>query len=133
MNHNQRLALLKDFSAAWNNHDVDALMACMHPECIFETVAGDEVCGSRIIGAAAVRDAFINTFKSFPDAKWLNGKHWLTADLEHGISETTFSASSPDGGLIEANMVDVFSFKDDKILVKNAFRKNRPVQNKLDV
>ena len=26
----------------------------------------------------------------------------------------------------EARMVDVFTFKDGKILVKNAFRKNRP-------
>lgn len=35
---------------------------------------------------------------------------------------------SREGGKIEANMVDVFTFKDGKILVKNAFRKNRPVQ-----
>ncbi|MDR3041779.1 MAG: nuclear transport factor 2 family protein, partial [Acinetobacter pittii] len=113
---------------AWNKHDVEQLMDCMHPDCCFETVAGDEVYGTRIQGHEAVRQAFENTFKSFPDAQWLNGKHWLSEDALYGVSETTFTASTPEGGKIEANMVDVFTFKDGKILVKNAFRKNRPVQ-----
>ncbi|AXQ22365.1 nuclear transport factor 2 family protein [Acinetobacter wuhouensis] len=130
MENNQRLALLKKFSKAWNEHDVETLMACMHEDCIFETVAGDDVYGQRISGFTAVREAFSKTFTSFPDAQWLNGQHWLSADQQRGISETTFVATAPDGGLIEANMVDVFTFKDDKILIKNAFRKNRPVQKK---
>lgn len=128
MNPNQLLVLLKNFSTAWNNHDVDALMDCMHPDCCFETVAGDDVYGTRICGLEAVREAFSNTFKFFPDAQWLNGQHWLTEDQQRGISETTFTATAANGGLIEANMVDVFTFKEGKILVKNAFRKNRPVQ-----
>lgn len=122
------LTLLKDFSTAWNNHDVDVLMACMHPDCIFESVAGEDIYGTRICGLEAVREAFSNTFKSFPDAQWLNGKHWLSENQQQGISETTFRATTVDGGLIEANMVDIFTFKDGKILIKNAFRKNRPVQ-----
>jgi ketosteroid isomerase-like protein len=100
----------------------------MHPECRFETVAGDDVFGTRIEGLDAVRQAFSNTFQSFPDAQWRNGKHWISDNAEFGISETTFTATTADGGWIEANMVDVFTFKDGKILVKNAFRKNRPVQ-----
>ncbi|AMO42158.1 DUF4440 domain-containing protein [Acinetobacter pittii] len=128
MNQAQLLQLITDFSTAWNKHDVEQLMDCMHPDCCFETVAGDEVYGTRIQGHEAVRQAFENTFKSFPDAQWLNGKHWLSEDALYGVSETTFTASTPEGGKIEANMVDVFTFKDGKILVKNAFRKNRPVQ-----
>lgn len=123
------LQLLHTFSQAWNNHDVEQLMSCMHPDCCFETVAGDEVYGSRIQGADAVRSVFGNTFKTFPDAQWRNAKHWISADGELGISETTFTASTANGGWIEANMVDVFTFKDGKILLKNAFRKQRPVQN----
>lgn len=129
MSQSQLLQLLHTFSQAWNTHDVEQLMSCMHPDCCFETVAGDEVYGSRIQGADAVRSVFSNTFKTFPDAQWRNAKHWISADGELGISETTFTASTADGGWIEANMVDVFTFKDDKILLKNAFRKQRPVQN----
>ncbi|ENX61545.1 MULTISPECIES: nuclear transport factor 2 family protein [Acinetobacter] len=128
MNPTQLLQLITDFSNAWNKHDVEALMVCMHHDCCFETVAGSDVFGTRIQGYDAVRQAFENTFRSFPDAQWLNAKHWLSEDAQFGISETTFTATVPDGGHIEANMVDVFTFKDGKILIKNAFRKNRPVQ-----
>ena len=33
------LKLLDDFAAAWNRHDVDGLMACMAPDCVFEAAA----------------------------------------------------------------------------------------------
>ena len=128
MNQNALLELLNTFSQAWNAHDVEQLMSCMHPDCCFETVAGDEVYGTRIQGMTAVRDVFSQTFRTFPDAQWRNSKHWISADGQSGISETTFTATSPEGGQIEANMVDVFQFKEGKILLKNAFRKNRPVQ-----
>ncbi|MBJ9424581.1 nuclear transport factor 2 family protein [Acinetobacter seifertii] len=128
MNPTQLLQLITDFSSAWNKHDVEGLMSCMHHDCCFETVAGNEVYGTRIQGFDAVRQAFENTFLSFPDAQWLNGKHWLSGDAQFGISETTFTATTLDGEKIEANMVDVFTFKDGKILIKNAFRKSRPVQ-----
>ena len=36
------------------------------------------------------------------------------------------SARQTDGTRIEARMVDVFTFRDGKIAVKNAFRKDRP-------
>ena len=103
MNPTQLLQLLTNFSNAWNKHDVEALMACMHHDCCFETVAGSEVFGTRIQGFDAVKQAFENTFQSFPDAQWLNGKHWLSDDAQFGISETTFTATAPDGGHIEAN------------------------------
>ena len=122
------LDLLNTFSQTWNAHDVEQLMACMHPDCCFETVAGDEVYGTRIQGIDAVRQVFGQTFETFPDAQWRNAKHWISADGESGISETTFTATTAENGRIEANMVDVFQFKDGKILLKNAFRKNRPVQ-----
>ncbi|RQL67004.1 DUF4440 domain-containing protein [Acinetobacter pittii] len=129
MNQAQLLQLITDFSTAWNKHDVEQLMDCMHPDCCFETVAGDEVYGTRIQGHELFVKHLKITFKKFfLDAQWLNGKHWLSEDALYGISETTFTASTPEGGKIEANMVDVFTFKDGKILVKNAFRKNRPVQ-----
>lgn len=128
MNKTTLLHLLDRFSQAWNAHDIEQLMQCMHAECCFETVAGDDVYGSRIQGQAAVREVFSSTFSSFPDAQWRNAKHWISDDGQSGISETTFTATTADGGWIEANMVDVFTFKEGKILIKNAFRKNRPVQ-----
>ena len=114
---------LEAFSAAWNAHDIDGLMSFMTDDCVFETVAGPEVFGSRFVGATAVRTAFESAWKNFPDAQWLNGKHVVSGD--HGVSEWTFVGTGLDGKRIEANGVDIFTFRDGKILVKNAFRKNR--------
>ncbi|HEY4068384.1 MAG TPA: nuclear transport factor 2 family protein, partial [Burkholderiaceae bacterium] len=35
------------FSAAWNRHDIDALMSFMSPDCVFQTAAGPDACGTR--------------------------------------------------------------------------------------
>jgi len=115
---------LAAFSDAWNRHDVDALMSFMHADCVFETAGGPLACGARHEGTAAVRKAFEAAWGAFPDAQWRNGKHWVAG--ERGVSEWTFTGTAPDGTRVEANGVDLFVFKDGKILVKNAFRKDRP-------
>jgi len=124
MNNAVNIQTLEAFSQAWNDHDIEALMSFMHDDCVFETVAGDQVCGNRIEGRDAVRTAFQAAWENIPDAQWRNGRHWVSGD--RGVSETTFTGTQKDGTRIEANMVDLFTFRDGKILVKNAFRKNRP-------
>lgn len=116
--------MLAAFADAWNRHDIDGLMSFMHEDCVFETVAGPEAYGSRHVGPQAVRRAFAAAWENVPDAQWRNGTHWVAGD--RGVSESTFTGTQADGTRIEANMVDLFVFRDGKILVKNAFRKNRP-------
>lgn len=115
---------LQAFSDAWNRHDLEKLMSFMHRECVFETAAGPEAHGKRHEGPEAVGRAFAAAWSTFPDAQWLNGRHWVTGD--RGVSEWTFVGTSADGSRIEADGVDIFTFKDGKILVKSAFRKDRP-------
>lgn len=124
------IATLQAFSAAWNRHDLTALMSFMHEDCIFETVAGPEACGTRHQGAAAVAKAFAAAWTNFPDARWLNDRHFVAGD--QGVSQWTFCGTAPDGTRIEADGVDVFTFKDGKIFVKNAYRKDRPRLPPLD-
>jgi len=116
---------LAAFADAWNRHDIDALMSFMSEDCVFETVGGPDRWGSRHVGREAVRTAFAAAWQNFPDAQWRDGKHWVAGD--RGVSESTFTGTAADGSRVEADMVDVFTFKDGKIHVKNAFRKQRPV------
>lgn len=115
---------LQAFADAWNAHDIDALMRFMHDDCVFETAAGPDACGARHLGREAVRKAFAAAWQNFPDAQWRNARHLVAG--ERGISEWTFTGTAADGSRIEANGVDVFTFRDGKILVKNVFRKDRP-------
>ena len=115
---------LSAFSDAWNRHDVDALMTFMTDDCVFETAAGPDACGARHVGLDAVRTAFESAWKNFPDAQWRNGSHFVAGD--RGVSEWLFTGTAADGTRVEANGVDLFTFRQGKIAVKNVFRKDRP-------
>lgn len=115
---------LAKFGEAWNRHDIEALMSFMADNCEFHAVAGPDLMGRSFIGREAVREGFQLAWQTFPDAAWLDGVHFVCGD--RGVSETTFKGTKADGSRIEARMVDVFTFVDGKIAVKNAFRKDRP-------
>ena len=117
-------ATLEAFSAAWNAHDVDALMRFMTDDCVFQTAAGPDACGTRIAGTEAVRKAFAAAWQAVPDAQWRNGVHFVHGDF--GTSQWTFTGTAADGSRIETDGIDVFTFKDGKIALKNVFRKTRP-------
>jgi ketosteroid isomerase-like protein len=115
---------LASFSAAWNRHDIDSLMSFMSDDCVFQTAAGPDSCGTRHEGPAAVRAAFESAWLNFPDAQWLNDRHFVNQNF--GVSEWTFTGTASDGSRVEADGLDIFTFRDGKIQLKNAFRKNRP-------
>lgn len=117
-------ATLEAFSAAWNAHDIDALMSFMSEDCVFQTAAGPEACGTRIAGPEAVRKAFAAAWQAVPDAQWENGVHFVHGDF--GTSQWTFTGTAADGSRIETDGIDVFTFKNGKIALKNVFRKARP-------
>jgi steroid delta-isomerase-like uncharacterized protein len=118
------IELLQAFNDAWNRHDIEALMGFMADDCAFHGVAGPELLGRSFIGREAVREGFQLAWQTFPDAQWVDGDHFVVGD--RGVSESTFRGTRADGARIEARMVDVFTFRDGKIAVKNSYRKNRP-------
>jgi steroid delta-isomerase-like uncharacterized protein len=115
---------LQAFADAWNRHDVDSIMTFMSADCIFESSAGPDVCGSRYVGREAVRNGFAQVLATFPDAHWGNARHVVFGDK--GLSEWTFTGTRADGTRVEVNGCDLFTFKDGKIALKNSYRKNRP-------
>ena len=116
--------MLADFAAAWNRHDIDALMSFMADDCEFHAVAGPDLLGRSFKGRDAICDGFQLAWQTFPDAAWLDGVHFVCGD--RGVSESTFRGTRADGSIIEARMVDIFTFRNGKIAIKNAFRKDRP-------
>lgn len=114
---------LAAFGEGWNRHDVDYLMTFMAEDCVFETSAGKEVCGTRYAGREAVREGFARVFKMFPDVQFKDARHFVAGD--RGVSEWVFAGTTVEGKKVEVQGVDVFTFRDGKIAVKASYLKNR--------
>jgi ketosteroid isomerase-like protein len=116
--------LLEAFADAWNRHDANALMFFMTPDCVFESSAGPDICGTRHQGAEAVRAGYVQVWTTFPDAHWGSARHLVCGD--RGVSEWTFTGTGSDGARVEVHGCDLFTFRDGKIALKDSYRKNRP-------
>ncbi|HEY3067769.1 MAG TPA: nuclear transport factor 2 family protein [Methylomirabilota bacterium] len=111
------------FTKGWNGHDVDVLMTFMSEDCIFESVAGPEVCGTRHVGHDRVREAFARIFTAFPDVHFRDARHFVAGD--RGVSEWVFAGTASNGKRTEVQGCDVFTFDGGKIAVKSSYFKNR--------
>lgn len=117
---------LSDLFDAFNKHDIENIMNYFDKDCVFYAVAGDEVFGTTICGADAIADAFRGVWGAMSDATWTHDNHFISGD--NAVSEWTFTGTQADGKRIDARGVDIFKIKNGKIISKNAFRKQRPLQ-----
>jgi len=102
---------------------VDYLMTFMADDCVFEISAGPDPWGKRFVGKDAVREGFAGVFKRFPDVHFGEARHFVSGD--RGLSEWLFTGTTTDGKKVEVTGCDVFTFKGDKIAVKNSYLKTR--------
>jgi ketosteroid isomerase-like protein len=118
------IAILDGFASAFNAHDADKIVSYMTDDCIFEASAGPDADGEKFVGKEAVKKAFEDIFKNYPDAKWNNPHHFISGN--RAVSEWIFTGTKPDGSKVEVMGCDLFTFRDGKIFIKNSYRKNRP-------
>ncbi|PTX48255.1 nuclear transport factor 2 family protein [Gemmobacter lutimaris] len=116
---------LKATFDAFNRHDIDAVMTHFAEDCVFTTVGGSEVFGTRIEGRDAIAQAFVAVWTAMPDAEWADHRHFVCGD--RAVSEWTFRGTDAEGRRTEAQGVDLFTLRDGKLVMKQAFRKQRPV------
>lgn len=116
---------LKATFDAFNRHDIAAVMTHFAEDCVFTTVGGPEVFGTRIEGRAAIAKAFAAVWTAMPDAEWADHRHFVFGD--RAVSEWTFRGTDAEGRRTEAQGVDLFTLRDGKLVMKQAFRKQRPV------
>lgn len=109
---------------AFNRHEIEAVMEHFAEDCVFYTVGGSEVFGTRIEGRKAIADAFVAVWTGMPDATWDRHSHFVCGD--RGVSEWTFRGTDASGMRVEAEGADLFTIRDGKIVVKQALRKQRP-------
>ena len=77
---------LKTFAAAWNAHDLDAIMKSMSDECVFRSSDGTESQGQE-----AVRAVFQDVLESVQDIRFVDDEHFASGD--RGLSEWTLTGT----------------------------------------
>ena len=118
-----KLAVLRDITAAFDAHDLDRIMGHFVDDCLFEAPRGAEAHGRRVEGREAVRAAFADRFAGIPDVRYTDDSHFVAGD--HGVSEWLLSGTTVEGQRIEVRGCDIWTFRGDRIAVKNSFWKIR--------
>ena len=116
----ETLATIERFNEAFNRHNVDAIMALMTDDVIFEST-GPAPDGARVVGQAAVRAAWEDLFRASPSAHFAAEDVFAAGDRCTVCWRYLFDRDDPNGGHIRG--VDVFRVRDGKVAEKFAYVK----------
>jgi ketosteroid isomerase-like protein len=113
------LEAVERFNDAFNRHDVDAVMAAMTDDCVFESTAPP--LGERHAGPRAVRAAWEEFFGSTPSAHFDSEDIIATGD--RCVVQWRFTWANDDGSVGAVRGVDVIRVRDGKVAEKFAYVK----------
>jgi ketosteroid isomerase-like protein len=113
------LAAVKNFNAAINRHDLDAVMNAMTSDCVFENT-NPPPDGGRFEGATAVRAFWQKFFTANPDALFDAEDIFATGD--RCVVRWVYRKTK-EGKPWHLRGVDVFKVKDGKVSEKLAYVK----------
>jgi steroid delta-isomerase-like uncharacterized protein len=116
----QYTSLLYTFNSAFNRHDVDAMMALMTEDCVFENTYPPPD-GTRYQGQQAVSRFWQEFFRSSPGAQIAIEDQFI--NHERGVQRWIYTWTDAAGAAGYVRGVDVFQFRDGKIAEKLSYVK----------
>src|SRR5450631_4587146 len=111
---------LARFSAAFDSGEVNAIMARMTDDCVFEST-GPSPDGQRHVGHAAVRAVWEQFFRETKDPKFTDEDTFLSGD--RACVRWRFTWTSDDGSEGHVRGVDVIRFRDGLVSEKLSYVK----------
>jgi hypothetical protein len=108
------LAAVQRFNTAFGAKDVDAIMAAMTPDCVFEDTAPPD--GRRHVGADAVRAAWQSLFSGSPNAQF-------TVEELLPMQDRVVQRWRYDWGDGHVRGVDLFTVRDGRVAEKLSYVK----------
>jgi ketosteroid isomerase-like protein len=108
------------FNAAWGRGDIETLMAFMATDCVYSASVGPEP-GRTYRGRDEVRRGFLELLAYDADAEGAEGECWVAGD--RGVATWSYTSTADDGTSTTVRGCDLFVFRGDEIVIKDAFRK----------
>ena len=114
------LSVVEQFNEAFSRHDVDAIMALMTDDCVFENTfpAPD---GERYVGKHDVRAFWERFFHNTPSAHFETEDQFATDD--RCAVRWRYTWRNPDGQQGHIRGVDIFRIRDGKVAEKLSYVK----------
>ena len=116
---NETLAAVDAFNAAFNRHEVEAVMALMTDDCVFENT-GPAPDGTRYEGQTAVRAAWDDFFAASPTDAFVAEETFANGDRCVVRWRYQWNAADPAA---HVRGVDVIRVRDGKVAEKLAYVK----------
>ena len=127
MNGPELQALIDRYNAAWNAHDVDAIVSMHTEDSVFE----NHVTGDRNVGRDEIARAIGGIFSVFPDLSFETRRSYVRDDLvvqewtARGTHEGTMMRSGievpPTGRKVEYKGMDVIPIRDGLVARKDVY------------
>jgi steroid delta-isomerase-like uncharacterized protein len=117
---------IERYNAAWNDHDLDAIVAMHAPDMVFENhTAGESA------SAAAVREHISSIFRTWPDIRFrtrrvyardgLIVQEWTATATHSRTMRRGDLVAEPTGKSIEWEGLDIIPFEDGLIKRKDVY------------
>ena len=115
------------YGAAWNRHDVDAILAMHTEDSVFE----NHTSGGKGVGKAAIREILEGVFAAFPDLQFEARRTYVRDDLvtQEWTATGTLSVPytrgpttvQPTGRKVSWQGVDVIPFAGNRVARKDVY------------
>lgn len=112
--------VLERFAKAWEAWDLDAIMACLAADAVFEST-GPAPDGVRVEGAAAIRAHWQEMFDNTRDARFRFEESFTAGD--RAAARWRFDWRNEDGSDGHVRGVDVLRVRDDLVVEKLSYVK----------
>lgn len=112
------LDVVERFIASVGRHDVDAILASMTDDAVYENF-GEDVDRGRHEGHESIGKAFAAVFAAYPDCA--SDTDELFASGDKCCYCWTMRWTEPDGSAASSSGTDVFTVRDGKVALKRTF------------
>ena len=105
---------------AFNRHDLEEVMSYFADDAVFINAKGADGNGQRFEGKEEIRKIFGALFDAMPDIQWIGTN---TVCGNRVISEWRRTATAANGEKQDWLGCDLYTFRDGKVVIKDAYFK----------
>ena len=116
--------LLDEIQDAFNRHDVDGILSRFAEDCEWIMARGpDAPNGRRLRGKKAIGDVLRARYEVIPDMRWVDMRHFISADGTRAASEWTVRGTPRVGAPMDWLGCDLWEFRDGEVVRKDTYWK----------